>query len=301
MVPVLRLMVNPRSVVAGICVASSLSFSACSSSKPPSEGDITSRYSYARQLVEKEKYDRAIIELESLMFASRATTMEDDVLFSLADSYYQSEQYLLAIEIYKRLLEQTPGSPYAPEAQFMLAKSHMELSPDYARDQEHTRKAIREFQLYLDLYPQRQDASDLADDIEVLKGLIQLNPDNAAYRSKLALALSESERLGRIQESQKNIALLREKLAENTFAIAERYVKLDQYRAAEVFYEDILRFYPDTPYFEKAWTGKIMALIKRGKWFEARAALEAYDRQFPENMENVEDYRNKIMKHFTNS
>ncbi len=301
MVPVLRCMVKPRFVVAGICVASSLSFSACSSTKPPSEGDLSSRYAAARQLVDNEKYDRAIIELESLMFATRATTMEDEVLFSLAGSYYKSKQYLLAIEIYKRLLEQTPGSRYAPEAQFMLAKSHMELSPDYPRDQEHTRRAIREFQLYLDLYPQRKDASELADDIEILKGLVQLNPDSADYRRRLAAAQSESERLGRIQESQKNIALLREKLAESTYAIAERYVKLDKYRAAEVFYEDVLRSYPDTVYFEKAWTGKIMALVKRGKWFEARAALEAYDRQFPENMKNVEDYREKIMKHFTNS
>ncbi|RNA65656.1 outer membrane protein assembly factor BamD [Prosthecochloris sp. ZM_2] len=301
MMQVLRGMTSFRGVAAGTSLVVALSFSACSSSAPSAQGDLSSRYSYARQLIDREKYDQAIVELEPLMFAARATTIEDEILFSLAESYYRSEQYLLAIEIYRRLLEQTPGSPYAPDAQFMLAKSHKELSPVFARDQEHTRKAIREFSLYLDLYPLVKEPEGISEDIEMYRGLLELNPDNASYRRQLVAAEAELARAAKVRESRESIAELREKLAHNRYAIAEQYITLDEYRAAEVFYDDILRNFPDTAFFEQAWRGKIDALIRLGKWYEARAALEAYDQRFPENMERVEDYREKILKHFDNS
>ncbi|HED30361.1 MAG TPA: outer membrane protein assembly factor BamD [Prosthecochloris aestuarii] len=301
MMQVLRSMLTSRSIVAGVCCAVTFSFTACSSSGPSASGDLSERYTYARQQAERENYDRAIVELEALMFAARATTLEDEVLYTLADSYYRSEQYILAIDIYRRLLEQTPGSPYARDAQFMLAKSHKELSPVYARDQEHTRKAIREFSLYLDLYPLPKAPDEIREDIEMFKGLIELNPDNDDYRRKLDAASSEYERADKVQESIRSITELREKLAHSEFSIAEQYITLDEYRAAEVFFDNILRTYPDTSYFEQAWRGKIDVLIRLGKWYEARAALEAYDRQFPENMDRVENYRDRILKHFSNS
>ncbi|WP_294346001.1 outer membrane protein assembly factor BamD [Prosthecochloris sp.] len=294
-----RFLIKRMALVVGLCLVTGVLFSACSSVKPPKDGDVVVRYAYAQELVAEEDYDKAIIELESLMFDTRATTLEDDVLFALANAYYSSEQFLLAVDIFNRLLEQTPGSPYAEGAQFMLAKSHKELSPTFSRDQEHTRKAIREFQLYLELYPIR-DPQQLQSDIEMYTELVALNPDNALYKRNLAIAEAQYARLDKVTESASSIGELREKLALSEYSIAEQYQKLKKYRGSIAYYDNVIRFYPDTIYYEKAWFGKIGVLIKREKWFEAQAALDAYDQQFPENMEKVEDYRNNIVEHFEN-
>ncbi len=286
-------------ILVGSLAASTL-LTGCSSVKTHSTGDVSARYTYAQELLAKEKYDRAIVELEALMFETRATNIEDDVLFDLAEAYYNSKQYLLAVDIYKRLLEQIPGSPYAAEAQFKLAESHKELSPVYARDQEHTRKAIREYQLYLELYPVR-DAAQLESDVELYTELLKLNPDSEQYKASLAAVKAEYARLEKFNTSRSSIIELREKLAQSEYNVAERYRKLKKYRGAIVFYENVLRFFPDTSYFEQAWIGRIEVLLKREKWFEAKAALDAYEGQFPDNIDKVEGYRKKVMKHFGNS
>lgn len=295
--PVSRFLIKRMAIIIGGCLVVGTLFSACSSLKSSSSRDVSERYTYAQNLLAKEDYDRAIVELEPLMFETRATTIEDDVLFALAEAYYNSEQHLLAIDIYKRLLEQTPGSPYVEESQFKLAKSHKELSPVFSRDQEHSRKAIREFQLYLELYPAK-DPKQLQSDIELYTELSKLNPDNEQYKRDLALNEAQYARLDKIKESKTSITELREKLAFSEFSIAEQYRKLKKYRGSIAYYDTVIRFYPDTVYFEKAWIGKIEVLLKREKWFEAKAALDAYDQQFPENMEKVEDYRKRVLKHF---
>jgi outer membrane protein assembly factor BamD len=284
----------------GVCLITATLFSACSSVKEPKTGEVSERYTYAQNLIAEEEYDKAIFELESLMFDTRATTIEDDVLFSLAEAYYNSKQYLLAVDIYKRLLERTPGSPYVEDAQFKLAKSHKELSPSFARDQEHTKKAIREFQLYLELFRVR-DAQQLQSDIELYTELSKLNPENDQYKRDLAVAEAQYARIDKVAESRASISELREKLALSEYNVAERYKKLKKYRGSITYYDNVIRFYPDTSYFEKAWRGKIGALVKREKWFEAKAALDGYDAQFPENMEKVDNYRDRILKHFENS
>ncbi len=298
--PVTRFMMRSIVIVLVGSLAASTLLTGCSSVKTPSSGDVSARYTYARELLAEEKHDRAIIELESLMFETRATNIEDDVLFELAEAYYNSKQYLLAVDIYKRLLEQTPGSPFAAEAQFKLAESYKKLSPVFARDQEYTRKAVREYQLYMELYPVR-NAEQLESDVELYTELLKLNPDNEEYKVNLASAKAEYGRLDKFNTSRSSILELREKIANSEYNIAERYRKLKKYRGAIVYYENVLRFFPDTIYFEKAWIGRIELLLKREKWFEAKAAVDAYENQFPENIDKVEKYRKKVMKHFDNS
>jgi len=295
-----RCMITRMALITVVFLAAGTLFTACSSVKTPKSGEVSERYAFAQALIAEEDYDKAVFELESLMFDTRATALEDDVLFSLAEAYYNSKQYLLAVDIYKRLLEQTPGSPFAEDAQFKLAQSHEKLSPVSTRDHEHTRKAIREYQLYLELYPVR-DAQQLKSDIDLYTELSRLNPENDSYKRSLAAAEAQYARIDNVTESISSITRLREKLAEHEFSIAEHYRKLKKYKGALSYYDGIIRFYPDTSYVEKAWYGKIDVLVKREKWFEAQAAIEAYDQQFPENMGKVDDFREKVIGHFENS
>ena len=273
--------------------------SSCSSSKPTTDNaSVEDRYRVAMAELDKKHYDNAIIKLEGLMFSTRATPYEDTVLHSLGYSYFQTKQYMLSAEIYRRLLQQTPDSPYAKDAQYQLARSFEKLSPHYELDQEYTEKAIAEFKVYLDQYP-TQDSERIAGDVETYRELLKLKPDNAEYRAKYDQAMAELAEQSPAKYAITAIPVLREKLAHNRFSIAAHYARLKKYRPAAMYYEQVIANYSDTSWYEPAMIGKIEMAVKRNRWFEARQAIEQYQQQFPDKKETVEGNYKKVLKKFS--
>jgi len=282
------------------CLA--LPLSSCSSSKSPkatmSVTPIELRYREATEKIAKKKYGDAIEILETLMFSTRATNLEDDVLKALADSYFKKKQYILAADTYRRLLQQTPDSPFAKDAQFQLAMSYEKLSPFYELDQEYTVKAINEFGTYLDQYP-ADDSGVAASEVELYKSLMEVNPDNATYREKYEAAVAMLANGSPVRYSQQAIPELRERLAHNRFSIARQYFKLKKYRAAEIFYDVVINQYTDTKWIEPAWVGKIDSEVKNKSWFEARQSIETFQQLFPGKDKLVEDAARKVTAHYS--
>ncbi|NTW54868.1 MAG: outer membrane protein assembly factor BamD [Chlorobaculum sp.] len=287
-----------------LCLA--LPLSSCSSSKHAKTSatftvtPAEQRYREATERIASKKYDNAILILESLMFSTRATDLEDDVLNSLADSYFKTKQFVLAADTYRRLLQQTPDSPFAKNAQFQLARAYEKLSPFYELDQEYTLKAINEFTTYLDQYPS-DDSAQAASDADMYKKLMEVNPSNASYKQKYEAAMATLSNESPARYSSQAIPLLREKLARNRFSIARQYTKLKKYRAAEIFYDVIVNQYADTKWIESAWIGKIEMEIKRENWFEARQSIEAFRQLFPAKAHLVEEASKKVVAHASNS
>lgn len=280
-----------------------LLFSACSSSKPSAKTVVLTdgkeeSYRQAMDEMKKRHYDQAALRLEALMFSTRATPLEDKVLHSLGEAYFQSKQYLLASEIYNRLLQQTPDSPFVQDAQFQLARSYEKLSPMYELDQEYTVKAINEFRIYLDQYPM-QDSEQINSDVETYRELLKLKPDNAEYRAKYESAMAALAQQSPAKYSMSAIPVLREKLAHNRFSIAVHYARLKKYRAASNFYDQVVDSFADTVWNEPAWLGKIDMAVKRGKWFEARQAIEQYQQLFPDKHDKVDATYKKVLKKFS--
>jgi len=277
----------------------------CSSSKPASKGATTAipaeeRYRHATELISKKKYDNAILALEPLMFSTRATNLEDEVLNALADAYFKTKQYILAADTYRRLLQQTPDSPYAKNAQFQLARAYEKMSPFYELDQEYTVKAINEFTTYLDEYP-GDESAQVASDAEMYKKLMEVNPSNASYRQKYDAAMATLSNESPTKYCKQAIPVLRDRLAHNRFSIARQYTKLKKYRAAEIFYDVVINQYTDTKWIESAWIGKIDMEINRNNWFEARQSIETFRQQFPAKARLVEDASRKVLTHHSNS
>ena len=281
---------------------SSLFLSSCSSSKiaTNSGGDTAERYAAALADYNKKDYDDAALTLEALMFSVRGSALEDDVLFYLAQSYFNTNQYLLSAEMYSRLLQLNAGSPYTPTAQFQLAKSHEKLSSHYEFDHEHTKKAIQQYALYIEQYPGR-DSAVVAADIQTYQELLKINPANANYQDQLAVLKLESERSGSLSYAKNAIKTFRDKLARNKVSIAHQYIQLGKPKGAVIFYDEVIRFYPDTIYLEAAWKGKVDALILRKKWMEAGQALDQYLQLYPEKQDQMKGSRDKIMQNFGNS
>jgi outer membrane protein assembly factor BamD len=280
-----------------------LSLTACSSSKTSSRPASVSEskeeaYRLAMIELDRKHYTQAAIKLEALMFSTRATPLEDKVLHSLGQAYFKSEQYLLASEIYRRLLQQTPDSPFVQDAQYQLARSYEKLSPTFELDQEYTVKAINEFKTYLEQYPP-QDTSKLSGDVDMYRELLKLKPDNAQYREKYEQAMAEMSEQSPARYSIAAIPALREKLAHGKYSVAAHYARLKKYRAAAHYYDQVIDEYSDTAWNEPAWIGKIDMAVKRSKWFEARQAIEQYQQHFPENRDKVDATYKKVLRKFS--
>ncbi len=270
--------------------------SGCSSSKPAVTTPTTlatEGYAKAEKMYGNKDYDGAALTLESLLVTSRATALEDHVLFLLGKTYYNSGQYLLSSEIFTRLLKQVPSTPYAQIAQFLIAKSHEKLSPHYALDQQETVKAIDQFSVFMDLYP-APDASKILSDVETYRELLKINPENPLYKERYQKANTELAKVDTLKYAEKAIPVLRDKLAKSAYMIAQQYVQLKKYKAAVIFYDEIIKRYSDTGFVQQAWEGKIDALIKRKKWFEAGQVIDQYLQLYPLKLQYMKGMRDKI-------
>jgi outer membrane protein assembly factor BamD len=116
----------------------------------------------------------------------------------------------MAAYYFKRFYSNFPGSQYTEEATYMSAYCQYLDSPRYSLDQTNTYDAIDEFQIFINKYPYGDRAKEATDYIDEL----------------------------------------RQKLQDKSYNIANLYYKMEDYRAAIVSYESLLKDYPDTEYKE---------------------------------------------------
>ncbi len=230
--------------------------SACSSSVNTLEMGPEERLQNAISLYQEEDYQEAAIELEALLLQYPGSVIVDDAQYYLGMCKYQRGEYILAAYEFSKLIKNMPASEFVPVAQFMLADTYYELSPNYTLDQKYTKKAIEEFQAFIDYFP-----------------------------------LNE-----KVSEAEQKIKELNDKLARKEFDTAVIYEKMDYYNAAIKYYNILIETYHDTPYAPKAMYRKINLLMEREREDEALAEMKKFLKQYPEddNFETVEELKNSL-------
>ncbi|RZF58982.1 outer membrane protein assembly factor BamD [Sphingobacterium corticibacterium] len=176
--------------------------------------NIAMKYQEAVKLYEKKKYSKAIILFEDLQTKYRGQAEAEDLYYYTAYTAYRLRDYTSARYHFKNFSTTYPNSPRAEECRFMAAYCFYVDSPRPSLDQENTRKAIDELQLFINLYPEGE----------------------------------------RAEEAGQLIQNLRNKLEQKAFANAKLYYDMgqpDDYRAAVIAFESMLRQYPDTRYAEE--------------------------------------------------
>lgn len=192
------------------------------------------RYKQAFRLLEKGEYERAIEAFQVLIYSFPGSEIVDKAQYGLAESYFGLKDYLSAAMEYEQLVEHYPSSPLADDAQFKVALCYFRQSPKPSLDQEDTRKALEAFYRFMEDYPDSP-----------------LVPD-----------------------AQTGIKDCRTKLAEKQYLNAKLYLKLKQYNAAQLYFEDILTRFPDTQWAMPAQFGMGVALLKQKKLDEALMAFQ---------------------------
>lgn len=195
----------------------------CSDYQKLLNGDDTSaKYKQAELYYNNGEYRKANRLFEQIISKYRGKPQAQRIIFFFADSYFQTKSYYLAAYQYENFVKSYPKSDRIQEALFKAAKSYYFQSPKYSLDQEDTYTATEKLQVFLNLYP------------------------NSEYAS----------------EANQMIAELQEKLEKKNFEIAKQYYTIRDYKAAIKANDNFISSFPGTKFREEALYTKFIAAYK---------------------------------------
>jgi outer membrane protein assembly factor BamD len=228
----------------------------CSGVVDTSKFNADEYYNYVYNLYTDEDYEKAILEFQNFLLQYSGSSFSDDAQYYLGMTYFQRRQYLLAAYEFSKLIKNIPASPFVPDAQFMLAESYYELSPAFPLDQAYSKKSIEEFQAFIDFFP-----------------------SNA-----------------KVEESEKKIAYLTERLAEKEYQSAVIYEKMEYERAAIKYFALVADTYHDTKFAPMALYRKINLELKKNMNNEALSDINIYITRYPTDasIPELKDLETKI-------
>ncbi len=175
--------------------------------------DYDLKYQKAKEYYEKNNWTKASQLFEELIPVTKGTERAEEVYFHYAWCEYYMGDYLLAQYHFKNFARQFPNSKHAERCYFMNALCFYHTSPEHHLDQTSSVSAIKEFQTFVDNFPQ----SNLVD------------------------------------SCNQYIDLLRMKIEKKDYDIVKLYYKLEDYKAAIVACKTFIKDYPSSIYNEEMY------------------------------------------------
>jgi outer membrane protein assembly factor BamD len=213
----------------------------CSSSKEVANLSAEDRFEIGKEKFDKKKYLDAIEDFKYILIQYPGSTVADDAQFYLAECYFNRGEYLLASSEYENLIHNYPTSEFVPLSRYKLGLCYYNLSPKSQHDQTYTYKAI-----------------------DALQGFIEYHPTSEF-----------------VQDAERKIHELINKLAKRDYETGLFYMRREFYKAAMIYFDSIIERYPDSDYLDKAYAGKIECLFKRENYNEAIKVADEFERKFP--------------------
>lgn len=228
----------------------------CSSSVDTSKFTTEEYYNYAYKLYQTEEYEKALQEFQNFVLQFSGSAFYDKAQYYLGMSYYKRKQYLLGAYEFSKLIKNIPASSFVPDAQYMLADSYFKLSPPYQLDQAYSKKAVDEYQAFIDFFPK--------------------DP--------------------KVDDAEKNIKILNEKMAQKDFQSALIYERMEYFKAAMKYYGSVAEVYHDTKFAPMALYRKIMIEMNRSLTNEAVSDIGMYLSRYPNdsNANEIHDLEVKL-------
>lgn len=216
---------------------------ACSSSIETVNLGPEERLSVAVKLFENEDYLDAIKEFEAILLQYPASEVSDDAIYYLGMSRFERGEYILGAYEFSKLIKSMPTSEFLSKSQFMLAECYYKLSPNFSLDQKFSKKAIQEFQAFIDFFP-----------------------------------LDE-----KVSEAEAKISELNKRLAKKEFETARIYEKMEYTSAAIFYYDNVMQIYHDTEFAPEANFNKLNILLSKKKLSEALEAAQTFVQNYPKD------------------
>jgi outer membrane protein assembly factor BamD len=182
--------------------------SGCSEfSRVQKSNDYDYKLRMAEQYFVKKKYNFAQQLFEELLPIYKGTDKAENMLYKYAYCAYYQGDYQSAEGIFKQFIESFPKSEMVEEVDFMRAYCFYKESPKVELDQSNTVKAMGAMQVFINMH--------------------QNSP--------------------RIKEATGIIDICRQKLEDKEVQAAQLYFNIGQFRAAGIYFAQVLDDYPDSP------------------------------------------------------
>lgn len=230
------------------------------------------KYETAVDLYDQGDFNKALQFFDLLRAVYRGTEKGELLTYYSANSYFQTKRYSVASYYYKQYAQMYPRGDKAEESTFLSAYCNYLSSPRPSLDQSSTYLALQEMQLFIDMYPKST----------------------------------------KVEEANKLMDDLRNKLEEKAYRISTLYYRMEDYQAAITSYENLLDEYPDTDYQEeilyyitKAYYEYAEKSIYKKKGERYEKTVEAYNNLiylYPESqyIKDVTDLNEDALKHLKN-
>jgi outer membrane protein assembly factor BamD len=174
--------------------------------------DLEYKWTTAQEYYDKQSWDRAIPLLEELIVLTRGTQRSEEVNYKHAKAHFELKDYTLSSYYLANFVRTFPTSKYAEECSFLAAYCYYKNSPGHELDQQDTRSAIDQMQLFMVRYPR----TTLKDSCNTL------------------------------------IDRMRTKLEVEAYDAAQQYFHMQNYQAASVALRNFNREWPNSRFREQA-------------------------------------------------
>ncbi len=149
-------------------------------------------------------------------------TYGDQAQFKMGDLYKSQEEYEEAQKAYQLVVDDYPSSELVSKARYEIAECSMLASKKAQYDEKTAQRAIEQFQGFMQTFPETEQA----------------------------------------KEADAAIKALREKNALTNLQTAAFYEKQKKFASAKVYYEEVIRQYPDTSVADTA-RKKVEEIVKK--------------------------------------
>lgn len=230
-----------RRFLAGVIGAAALFLYGCGSSEEIVSMTPEQRFEAAKAKFDDGDYLNAANDFTVITLQYQGSKVAADAQYYLAECRFERGDYILAAFEYGVVRRNYPASPRVADAQFKLALCYYLRSPRAQLDQDFTRKAIDEFQSFVEYYPTHPS----------------------------------------VPEAEAKIRELTGRLASKQFDSAELYATMEYTRAALYYYDSVIEKYHDTEFAPKAYLRKAEILRDKGRVPEAIAELSKLIARYP--------------------
>ena len=207
-----------------------------------------------KEYFDEGQFAKASELLGQVLMRYRASEEAEELSWMAAQSYYGMKDYILAASEFRNFADMYPYSPHAEEANFLAALCDYYLAPRAELDQEYTRNAIEGFNLFIGRFPTSQ----------------------------------------RVDEAQKYIEILRERLVEKSYLSAKLYYDMKQYKAAVTALSNSLEQFPVTKYREEMMYFKLSSLFLYAENSVADKQMERYQATLDDYYSFHEEFPNSV-------
>jgi len=183
--------------------------------------DFDLKKSKAKEFFDAGEYVKTTELLTQILPRFRATDEAEDLNWMNAQAYFGMEDYIMAGSYFKSFIDQFPFGKHSEEANYMAALCDYNISARPELDQENTRNAIEGFNIFINKFPNSP----------------------------------------KIEDCNKRIIDLEDKLVEKSYLSAKLYYDMKQYKAAVVALTNSLKEYANTKYREKMMYLKLNSLF----------------------------------------